>query len=808
MATTVVQATEHVLVESATAVASKLGAVAAAEFKTIEKGIAQEVVSATDDDASNILDKIEGAVEVVLDEVVEGAEHVVEAVKQHPELIAEGALAAAIGVASLVQPELMVGGIAIIGKMASDSAKKTVTEIASTEGEKVVKAISKNLADDAKIEAEKDKLQAEEKKKAEGGEVAIDEAPKITAVTDAKAASSEKAIAVEVQKPAVNGAKADSGEKTIAVEVQKSAAKPDEGTAPEKDAAPVELKITIGSDGQIKAVSQSIAEEGKPVEKTAGATVAEKTVVVSPVTQGTDAPVQNSPLLTKDETAVAEAKKSIPENKALPVTEVPTGAKSETKITNPEQLSIPVPVPKEISILSTQEMLPVIENVSAVGSAATDLAPKTVEIKAADLPPVSKAADSTVTKVEGEDVQPRILAELGIVHTDVVEKSVKNTTTPVQENSVASATEEAEESFVQQLLHRSNSEERNLPVGKADRDAGEDHLVQQQASVESVPGIKKEANVLNTVISPADESTSESRQPIETISLEKAAPVGVANSQAESKIDAATKPTTQDIPEKIQASTDLKEPVASSIASHAKELAESALQNSSTETGPTLVTATASVTNITKTMVKTVEEPSSSSIKMVHVSQESLDTLHSKLDKMHEAIQLIHQTLALHLPVPPAVVPLEVKDVPIESTPELVAQRITEPVLQEQAIPATVQSTTKPKANQVSPVEDTAATATVPTLPETSPSPITTVPTRPTHVKRGSVIGSIGKFLWPFGGAPTTAKDSTVQVSPVKDANEVESQAPGSQIIAPGLGSTKAVSTVGVTQTLAMPTAA
>ncbi|CZT43182.1 uncharacterized protein RSE6_03179 [Rhynchosporium secalis] len=783
MATTVVQATEHVLVESATAVASKLGAVAAAEFKTIEKGIAQEVVSATDDDASNILDKIEGAVEVVLDEVVEGAEHVVEAVKQHPELIAEGALAAAIGVASLVQPELMVGGIAIIGKMASDSAKKTVTEIASTEGEKVVKAISKNLADDAKIEAEKDKLQAEEKKKAEGGEVAIDEAPKITAVTDLKAASSEKAIAVEVQKPAVTDAKAHSGEKTIAVEVQKSAAKPDEGTAPEKDAAPVELKITIGSDGQIKAVSQSVAEEGKPVEKTAGATVAEKTVVVSPVTQGTDAPVQNSPLLGKDEIAVAEAKKSIPENKALPVTEVPTGAKSETKTTNPEQLSIPVPVSKEISIHSTQETLPVTENVSAVGPAATDLAPKTVEIKAADLPPVSEAADSTVTKVEGEDVQPRILAELGIVHTDLVEKSVKNTTTPVQENSAASAPEEAEESFVQQLLHRSNLEERNLPVGKADRDAGEDHLVQQQASVESVPGIKKDANVLNTVISPADESTSESRQPIETISLEKAAPVGVANSQAESKIDAATKPTTQDIPEKIQASTDLKEPVASSIASHAKELAESALQNSSTETGPTLVTATASVTNITKTMVKTVEEPSSSSIKMVH-------------------------TLALHLPVPPAVVPLEVKDVTIESTPELVTQKITEPVLQEQAIPATVRSTTKPKANQVSPVEDTAATATVPTLPDTSPSPITTVPTRPTHVKRGSVIGSIGKFLWPFGGAPTTAKDSTVQVSPVKDANEVESQAPGSQIIAPGLGSTKAVSTVGVTQTLAMPTAA
>jgi hypothetical protein len=40
-------------------------------------------------------------------------------------------LAVAIGVASLVQPELIAGEVALIGKMAADSAKKTITTIAT-----------------------------------------------------------------------------------------------------------------------------------------------------------------------------------------------------------------------------------------------------------------------------------------------------------------------------------------------------------------------------------------------------------------------------------------------------------------------------------------------------------------------------------------------------------------------------------------------------------------------------------------------------------------------------------------------------
>ncbi len=81
--------TEHVLVETATVVAATVAKAASSEFKTVESGIAQEAVSAADDDASNLLDKVEGAVEVVVEEVVKGVGEVVETVKQHPELIAE-----------------------------------------------------------------------------------------------------------------------------------------------------------------------------------------------------------------------------------------------------------------------------------------------------------------------------------------------------------------------------------------------------------------------------------------------------------------------------------------------------------------------------------------------------------------------------------------------------------------------------------------------------------------------------------------------------------------------------------------------
>jgi hypothetical protein len=60
-----------------------------------------------------------------------------------------GALAAVVGAASLVQPELLPGAVAMVGKMASDSVKNTVTRIATDEGKKVATAIVKDVSVDA-----------------------------------------------------------------------------------------------------------------------------------------------------------------------------------------------------------------------------------------------------------------------------------------------------------------------------------------------------------------------------------------------------------------------------------------------------------------------------------------------------------------------------------------------------------------------------------------------------------------------------------------------------------------------------------
>lgn len=81
--------TEQVLLETATAITTSVTATATAEFKNVESGIAQEAVSAADDDAGNLLDKVEGAVEIVAQEVVKGVEDAAGVVMAHPELIAE-----------------------------------------------------------------------------------------------------------------------------------------------------------------------------------------------------------------------------------------------------------------------------------------------------------------------------------------------------------------------------------------------------------------------------------------------------------------------------------------------------------------------------------------------------------------------------------------------------------------------------------------------------------------------------------------------------------------------------------------------
>ncbi|KAH7324000.1 hypothetical protein BKA65DRAFT_78749 [Rhexocercosporidium sp. MPI-PUGE-AT-0058] len=855
MATTVVKATEHVLVETATAVVSSLGAAATAEFKTLESGIAQEAVSATDDGVSNILHKVEGAVEVVVEEVVNGAEHVVEAVKQHPELIAEGALAVAIGVASLVQPELIAGEVAILGKMAADSAKKTVTKIASDEGEKIVKAISKDLAEDAKVEAEKDKLQAEEKKKAEGGEVAVDEdveAPKVSEPTEAKAVAA--------------------GEKTIAIEIQKPAVKTEEGTTDaksENEAAPVELKITIGSDGEIKAVSKSVVEESKPAEKSAEQKGAEEKTVTPVVAEKADTPVAktetpitapqpSAPVsektldLPKDLPAPVEPQTSIPstEPKPVEVKDAPLPAKIESPAPQPEQLPPSVPVTKEISIPITNEVIPaVVETPASKEAPVAEKEQAKEEIKAVELPvskpvvetesrpglapltkdvevpkPAEEVSLATAVSEAEEAVQPTILAELGIVHNGVAEEPAHSAVSEKKQEMVVSQPEESEATFVEQLLRRSNSGEPIVRIEEANKTVS----IPPPASVESVPEIKQQPETAASPVvdSKKEEAVATSEEVVKsTLPTESEQPKSVsANNEPE--LAASPEAIQQDIPElktaspePSQASSDDKESAVPSAISQAKDLVVSALESTSTENGPTLVTATASVTNITKTTTKTVEVPSEAAIPMVTVTQESLDILHSKLDAMHEAIQLITRTLATHLPAPQAPLPVVVKEVEIESAlgpitqpisepAAQVAQPVLEPAIQEPTAPIQSQPTTISTSEEITPIPVTAPSTDSPTTSALATSSETTsaVPKRPTHVKRGSVIGSIGKFLWPFGGT-SPSKDTIMQVSTVEVSDEVPEvqKVSSAKVTAPGPELRKASSTVEVTEALATP---
>ena len=80
---------EHVVIDSAKAVVSQVVKSDAGDLKTIESSVVKEVVSATDEPVHSLLDKVQAGVTDVGNEVFKGAEATVQAVEQHPELIAE-----------------------------------------------------------------------------------------------------------------------------------------------------------------------------------------------------------------------------------------------------------------------------------------------------------------------------------------------------------------------------------------------------------------------------------------------------------------------------------------------------------------------------------------------------------------------------------------------------------------------------------------------------------------------------------------------------------------------------------------------
>ncbi|KAE9364459.1 hypothetical protein N431DRAFT_107740 [Stipitochalara longipes BDJ] len=163
---------EEVKVEKASVSKVVAGVVSgvAADINNVQVGLAQEVPPEAGKDASkpSVSTTIEGALRVVEKEAAKGAKETVATVEAHPELIAEGALAAVVGAASMIQPELLPGAVAIVGKMASDSAKATVIKIATDEGKKVGAAIGKDISDDAAkqkaVKAEKEATDAVKEK--------------------------------------------------------------------------------------------------------------------------------------------------------------------------------------------------------------------------------------------------------------------------------------------------------------------------------------------------------------------------------------------------------------------------------------------------------------------------------------------------------------------------------------------------------------------------------------------------------------------------------------------------------------------
>lgn len=387
--------------------------------------------------------------------------------------------------------------------------------------------------------------------------------------------------------------------------------------------------------------------------------------------------------MPKDVPAPAEPEKSIPaaESKPVEVKDAPAPAKSESSAPEPAQApASSVPVVKETAIPVTKEVVPakpesepskespavekeqVKEEVKAVEPQVSEPVaekeqPKE-ESKAVELPisksgveietntepaPLTKAVEiskpaeeisvAPIAAEPKEVVQPEILAELGIVHSEVAEEPAKTVLPEEKQETVVPQPEEPEANFVEQLLHRSNSGEPIIPVEEVQEAASSP----QPAIVETIPDVKQAPAVeASTVVdSKTEEVTAGSEQPVETIAQKEPEKPEQVPATTQSEVAASPQPIQQDIPEvktapePSQVSSDEKAPIPSAI-SQAKDLAVSALESSSTESGPTLVTAAASVTNITKTTTtKTVEVPSDPGVPMVTVSQESLDILHS-----------------------------------------------------------------------------------------------------------------------------------------------------------------------------------
>jgi hypothetical protein len=240
-------------------------------------------------------------------------------------------LAGVIGAASLVQPELMPGEVAVIGTMAKTAAQKGVISIAQTEGVKVVQAVAKDVK---KPDATEEKNANANVKDAKSDEK--DPKPNET---------NEKTTA-----PTTETTPNANGDKTISIEVaQPQDATKAAGELPDKkdEAEPVSLEITIGANGEVKAVKKAVKEEPKAPEPTPAA-------APDAVPPKTKAPTKDIPVVGAIPSSQPETISAPKESSEIEPSE--TGAKAPAPEPAIEEVKAKTPALKEEAAALTSEL--------------------------------------------------------------------------------------------------------------------------------------------------------------------------------------------------------------------------------------------------------------------------------------------------------------------------------------------------------------------------------------------------------------------------------------------------------------------
>lgn len=587
---TIIQAAEHVIIDEATAVAKTVATKNAADIKTIVNGVAKETVAASDDSFSTIVSNIEDGAKVIGGEIVKGAEAVVDAVEKHPELIAEGALALGVGVASLVQPELIVGSVALVGKMAADATKDTINQIVVESGSNVVKGVSKEVTEETAELAAQD---AAEKAKNAALETAKDGSKAgVEATVDVKSTGN---VTTEVTTPEKSKDGEQPGKKvttTVSGDATATVRKVTPGDVP----GPIISEETV----QTSATSTSEINGDSKVTTTAGPSVV---VTKNDLTDDKTAAVQKGSV-----TAVVEKSAS---------SEAATGKasieQSQVAVSNVDVKVLAKEVAREMTELEAAK--------------STQTGEKTLESSVM----TDKSLKAAAAKLEANIKKSAAKAEAEAKEdSDIVQAQSEPTKEPVAVENISSQGDKGKVSEDVEQSPNIRSEKNSFKV------EGTPTLMQlgmihsdenkEEAATTSITAIEKtEKDVPKPLISEAV-TTSEVEKKSESVP-----PAGLKPSVSEDK----------------KAASDISEPYTEPSKHEAKpkDTPETDVQSTS-DTPPTSPTSDATAHAVTHAAVLEAHEK----IAALHQSNE---LLHQKLDAMQEALLAITKALSERASAPP-----------------------------------------------------------------------------------------------------------------------------------------------------------